>query len=286
MNIRRVGIILKKDSPEALRAAEEIVAWFKKRSIATIINQVTADLDLLVILGGDGTLLHVAAEAGRLSIPVLGINMGDLGFLTETAEEERIQVLADHLEGRCSVQNRMLVEARIPTRDDASSFPLMHGLNEVLLCKNESEQLLEVSVWAGDDYITTYRADGVILSSPTGSTAYNLSAGGPIIDPRLQCLLLTPVCPFMLGSRPLVLPPDIQLSCRLKKKNESARVIIDGRLAGEVRRGEVLQLRAAPFTLRLVCPPGKNFFEILRTKLHWGSGHGPAPPAAAACREG
>jgi len=266
MNISRAGIIVKRNSPLAEQAASDLVAWLGARGISTDCNQVAPGQDLIITLGGDGTLLHIAAEAGKHGIPVLGINMGDLGFLTEVAAHERYEALTALFADQLRIHERMLLEIRLAGEN---SVPL-YALNELLVTRNDTEQIMAFRVMAGDDYITTYRADGLIFSTPTGSTAYNLSAGGPIVDPRMHAILVTPVCPFMLGSRPLVLPADVTLSCRVEEKNKTAAVIIDGRPVGQLSPDLILSVSRAPFSLKLACPTDKSFFEVLCSKLHWG----------------
>lgn len=273
MKIKKVGIILRRDSEGPKLIAAEIKAWFSDRSIDTVIDQVSADLDLLVILGGDGTLLHVAEQASCYSIPVVGINLGDLGFLTEVASGERLEALDAILSGKLEIENRMMLKARLRYEGKESNW--FHALNDVVISKGSLDSLVRIGAWADKDYITTYRADGLIFSTPTGATAYNLSAGGPIVHPNLDSILVTPICPFMLESRPVLLSPKTKLTSRLVGDSDNVKVIIDGKVIWEMRQNDVLEVRSADKPLQLLGSPQKDYFEILRNKLNWGGGERP-----------
>ena len=272
MKIRKAGIILKKNSARPRQIADELVDWFSAKGIETVLDQVTDDLDVLVILGGDGTLLHVADKASKHEIPVMGINLGGLGFLTAVAEDERVEALTSLLEGSVSIEERMLIKTRLRkgSADIAESTEYHYALNDVVISKGNIDQIIRLSTWADQEYITTYRADGLIFSTPTGSTAYNLSAGGPIVQPGLPSLLVTPICPFMLESRPVLLAPDVQLVTKLVSKVNDVKVIVDGRLTWEMQENFQLEVKVAEKPLLLISSPQKGYFEILRNKLNWG----------------
>jgi NAD+ kinase len=272
MKIYKAGIILKKNSERPRQIADELVNWFSAKGIETVLDQVTADLDVLVILGGDGTLLHVADKASKHEIPVIGINLGGLGFLTAVAEDERVEALTSLLEGTVSIEERMLIKTRLRkgSADTAESTEYHYALNDVVISKGNIDQIIRLSTWADQEYITTYRADGLIFSTPTGSTAYNLSAGGPIVQPGLPSLLVTPICPFMLESRPVLLAPDVQLVTKLVSKVNDVKVIVDGRLTWEMQENFQLEVKVAEKPLLLISSPQKGYFEILRNKLNWG----------------
>jgi NAD+ kinase len=268
MNIRKVGIICRKDSPEALQMGDELVAWFDDHSISADVDHISEDMDLLVILGGDGTLLHVADRASMYQIPVVGVNLGDLGFLTEVGVDDRFDVLTQILAGDLVVEERMMLRARISNKNQANEWKL--ALNDVVINKGSIDQLVQLSTWADHEYITTYRADGLIFSTPTGSTAYNLSAGGPIVKPGLRSIMVTPICPFMLESRPVLLPFTVQLRTSLAESASDVKVIVDGQYVWEMSAGDTLEVVASEKPLRLICSPQKDYFEILRNKLNWG----------------
>jgi len=269
LRIKKVGIIRRNGSDEPMVIADDLRDWLAKRSIATVLDMVSPDLDLLVILGGDGTLLHVADQASQFGIPVVGINLGDLGFLTEVAKEERYAALTAILEGQGAVEQRMMLKVRLVDGVEATEWH--YALNDVVISKGNLDSLLRLSTWADQEYITTYRADGLIFSTPTGATAYNLSAGGPIVHPSLRSILLTPICPFMLDSRPLLLAPHIRLTSRLiAAHNTDVKVIKDGKIVWDMQGDQVLEVMASDRTLQLITSPQKGYFEILRNKLGWG----------------
>lgn len=268
MKIRTVGIICKKDSAAALGMSRELLSWLAERGVAAAVDTIADDMDLLIILGGDGTLLHVADQASRLQVPVVGVNLGDLGFLTEVAVGERYEVLERILAGQVVVEERLMLKARLQRGGEASAW--RYALNDVVVSKGSADRLAQLSTWADQEYITTYRADGLIFSTPTGSTAYNLSAGGPIVNPALQAILVTPICPFMLESRPVLLPAAACLTTRLAAQATGVKIIVDGQPAWEMAAGDTLEVVASERPLRLICSPQKDYFEILRNKLNWG----------------
>lgn len=269
MNVSKVGIILKQDSDEAKRIGVELTAWLKERSVAAVSDEITADMDLLVILGGDGTLLHVAYQASRFKIPVVGVNLGSLGFLTEVSVENRYEALEKILTGPVVTEDRLMLKARL-CRGESGTSEWYYALNDVVISKGNVDRLARMEAWADDEFIASYRADGLIFSTPTGSTAYNLSAGGPIVHPEMHSIMLTPICPFMLESRPALLPHTVRLITRVVGRADDLKVIVDGRSTFEMADGEHLEVMAAEQPLRLVCSPLKGYFEILRSKLNWG----------------
>ncbi len=276
MQIRKAGIILKRDSPEPQRIGEELVEWFSAKGIETVVDDITPDLDILVILGGDGTLLHVADMASRYDIPVVGVNLGDLGFLTEVAVSERFEVLESILAGSILIERRTMLQARL-LRNNGNDSAREYALNEVAINKDNIEQIVKLSTWADQDFITTYKADGLIFSTPTGSTAYNLSAGGPIVHPQLPCILVTPICPFMLESRPVLLPASVTMTTKLAGPVSDVKILIDGRFSWDMEEGDILEVTVSEKQLKLISSPNKSYFDILRNKLNWG-GRGESLP--------
>lgn len=269
--IKSVGLITKKDDERPDEYAATLSLWLRQKGIAVALNDdIAADLDLIIVLGGDGTLLHIAEKAARHSIPVLGINMGNLGFLTELTENETFQALERLLTGDVTIENRLMLRTRLLASDQQTAF--RYALNDVVITKNVLDRLLNLSTTADGQYITTYKADGLIFSSPTGSTAYNLSAGGPLVYPGLATITVTPICPFMLSSRPIILPADKRIKTRLATGSISdhAQVIIDGQPFWEMKNGDELELETAKHFLQLVVSSTRDYFTILRNKLHWG----------------
>ncbi|MBT8332859.1 MAG: NAD(+)/NADH kinase [Deltaproteobacteria bacterium] len=270
--VHKAGIIIKKDDPIASSYARKLQIWLSERKAQTSLDQISSDLDILIILGGDGTLLHCAETAARYSIPVIGINLGNLGFLTELSETECAPALEEILAGTVSMENRQMLKARLIQSGSQTEF--RNALNDVVINKNTLDRLLYLSTKADDDYITTYKADGLIFSTPTGSTAYSLSAGGPLVHPGLATILVTPICPFMLSSRPIILPPDRIITSKYivdKDSDASAKVIIDGQAAWEMYAGDILEVQTAEHPLQLITSKQRDYFTILRNKLKWGS---------------
>ena len=268
MQVQKVGIILKKGSKEPQRVGRELAVWFKEKSIEPVIDSMTPDMDMLVILGGDGTLLHVAEYAARHRIPVVGVNLGGLGFLTEVSVDERYIALEAILSGSVTIEERMMLKARLHVGRKPTSW--RYFLNDVVISKGSVDHLVQLSTWADEEYITTYRADGLVFSTPTGSTAYNLSAGGPIVQPALRAILVTPICPFMLESRPVLLPSTVRLTTKMAGVVNDVKVIVDGKFSWQMKEDDLLEVAEAEKNLLLICSPQKGYFEILRNKLNWG----------------
>jgi len=270
-SVKAAGIITKKDDPAVEEFAQKLTGWLQAENIDVRLNRIDVDLDIIIILGGDGTLLHIAEEAALNSIPILGINLGNLGFLTELAQHETRRALDEILNGPVIVENRMVLKARIIKQDKAEPYRL--SLNEIVISKDAIDRILNLSTSADEKHITTYKADGLIFSTPTGSTAYNLSAGGPLVYPGMNSILVTPICPFMLGSRPILLPPTMKLTTRLIEPNSAtyAQVIIDGQSIWSMNNEDILEVETAKNYLQLIVSKQKDYFSILSNKLHWGN---------------
>lgn len=268
--VHKVAIITKIDDSRSNSYANTLVEWLAEREIGATMNAINSDLDMIVVLGGDGTLLHIAEKAARHSIPVLGINLGNLGFLTELREDETFQAIEHILRSDITIENRLMLKSRLII--DGTATPYRYALNDIVINKNVLDRLLNLSTTADDEYITTYKADGLIFSSPTGSTAYNLSAGGPLVYPGLETITVTPICPFMLGSRPIILPANKRIKTRFdaRDNSEHAQVIIDGQPFWEMKDSDQLEVETAEHSLRLIVSSTRDYFTILRNKLNWG----------------
>jgi NAD+ kinase len=279
MKIKKVGIILKPGSVKPRKIAKELISWLSDKGIDTVVDAVKKDLDILIILGGDGTLLQVAHKASRYEIPVMGINLGGLGFLTAVSAKERFEALELLLAGKMKVEKRMLLKTRLlgESGETKSSKDYQYALNDVVINKGDIDQVVKLKTWSNQEFITTYRADGLIFSTPTGSTAYNLSSGGPIVQPGLPCILVTPICPFMLESRPVLLAPDVTLITQLEGKADNVKVIVDGRFTWNMVEDSQLEVTTAKKPLHLINMPQKGYFEILRNKLNWGGSGNKTP---------
>jgi len=271
LSLRHAGIVSKKGYAPAAQLAQDIAEKLVKHGIAVTIDGLHDDLDVLIVVGGDGTLLHVADQAARHSVPVLGINMGHLGFLTERTEEEAFAAVDELISGAVTIENRMMLKASLSKNGKTGKS--RYALNEVVISKGALDRVLELSTRADQEYITTYKADGLIFSTPTGSTAYNLSAGGPLVYPGVASILVTPICPFMLGSRPVLLPAHSRLRTSLETGyHHRAQIIVDGQPAWDMDEKDTLEIEAAKHPLRLIISPDRDYFAILRNKLHWGMG--------------
>jgi NAD+ kinase len=270
LTVQKVGIITKKDDARSDRYATTLANWLQQRNITVFLNEIRSDLNMIIVLGGDGTLLHIAEKAARHAIPVLGINLGNLGFLTELTEDETFQALEHILTGRLTVENRLMLKTRLVSNGQKTDY--RYALNDVVITKNVLGRLLRLFTKADNEYITTYKADGLIFSSPTGSTAYNLSAGGPLVYPGLATITVTPICPFMLSSRPMILPADKLINTRFNagNQNERAEVIIDGQAFWKMKDCDELEIETAEQCLQLIVSSTRDYFTILRNKLHWG----------------
>jgi len=274
--LRHAGIVCKKEYSPAEKLVKQVRLQLQRKNIRVTINRIEKDQDILIIFGGDGTLLHVADQAANYNIPVLGVNMGNLGFLTERTEREALTAVNELLTEQVTVENRMMLKALLT--DHGKPDKSRYALNEVVVNKGTLDRMLELSTHTDKEYINTYKADGLIFSTPTGSTAYNLSAGGPLVYPGLASILVTPICPFMLSSRPVLLPASSRLQTRIKNSPEQmAQIIVDGQSAWDMGENSCLIIQAATQPLQLIVSPNRDYFTILRNKLNWGVGNTPHP---------
>ena len=271
MNIRFVGIIVRPDSPQAEEKGRELAQWLNQQGIATAEqNKIDPAMDLLIVLGGDGSLLHIADSASQHGLPVVGVNMGHLGFLSEIAVDEMFQTLAMVLAGESHIEKRIMLKAYIINGTSGEISEAVRGLNEVVIVKDSTAAMIRLRCWANKEYITTYRADGLIIATLTGSTAYNLSAGGPLVHAELDSIVLTPICPFMLESRPVLLGSDTRITAHLLTPAGEVKVIVDGELRWRITENDYLLVHKAERPFLVVSSPWKSYFNILRTKLNWG----------------
>lgn len=281
--MKRIGIIAKSGRPEPVEILRDVLSWLKDSGIEVVIDRETAErlhiegtqreripdlVELIIVLGGDGTLLSVARLVGGRDVPILGINLGTLGFLTEVSRDEIKEAIERLLRGDFSVEKRLMLKAKV-IRDDReiSSF---HVLNDVVINKGALARIIDLETFIDERFVTLFKADGLIVSTPTGSTAYNLSAGGPIIYPTLECMVLTPICPHTLTNRPIVLPGNSKIEIRLRSESQDVFLTLDGQVGFNLVKGDSVIITRADFKIGLVIPPEKNYFEILRTKLSWG----------------
>lgn len=275
--MRSVVIISKKNKQAARQLGEDLKKWCLARGVAAMhlenepephVPPLPGDTEGIVVLGGDGTLLSVARHYVSLQVPLLGVNVGGLGFLTEISLDELYPAMEQILDGRYQVEERMLLHARL-LRDGEVCFE-KHFLNDAVINKGALARIIELTTWIDAEYLTTYRADGLIVSTPTGSTAYTLSAGGPIVYPTLRHIIVIPICPFTLSNRPIILPDTVTVAVTLAHKVQDAYLTIDGQEGMALQQGDRVEMSMIPQTLKLILSPHRSFFEILRTKLGWG----------------
>ncbi len=277
--INSVGIVVKPNNAEAYRTAAELSQWLVSRGIAQIGGPVSAGesraenklllkADLVVVLGGDGTMISTARMVGQMDVLVLGINHGSLGYLTDVRIEEMFTALEAVMRGEFEVERRVMLDAE-HWRDD-QKLAAGRVLNDVVINKAALARIIEIDVRLNDLFVNSFRADGLIVSTPTGSTAYNLSAGGPIIYPSMNAVVITPICPFTLTNRPIVVPDNAEIALKLKDENEGVVLSLDGQIGYPMRAGDRVQIRKSKTTFNLVQPANRNYFDVLRDKLKWG----------------
>lgn len=288
--ISRVGILAKSRLHAATPHLQEIGQWLAARGIAAVFEDETAqlmppstarhvaaktslarDVDMVLVLGGDGTLLGMADCIGEAEsdIPILGVNFGSLGFLTEVTLPELYRSLDAALNGTGYIEERLML--RSSATREGRVFRQLIALNDAVITKAARSRMIDLSVYVGDEFVTRVKADGLIIATPTGSTAYNLAAGGPIVQPSVEALLLTPIAPHTLTNRPIVIPATsiVRVQPNMDQRDE-VFITFDGQAGFELRAGDEVSVQRAEKRLRLIKPSTRSYFEVLRTKLKWG----------------
>ena len=282
---KKIGVFCKPKAPSATDILGRLIPWLRKQNYhifldtgtAAIINEtssyekreISQQADLLIVLGGDGTLLSVAQAAHPYNIPILAVNLGSLGFLAEISIDELYPTLENILAGKFEIENRMLLNACIWRNGEKVEDH--NVLNDVVINKGVVARVINLQVLVNGQYMTSYRADGLIIATPTGSTAYSLSAGGPIIHPSMHTLVLSPICPFTLTNRSILIPDQSIIQVKLAAEYDDVRVTLDGQEGYDMRAGDILKIKKTKTSLQLIRGPNKNYYQILRDKLHWGS---------------
>jgi NAD+ kinase len=282
--MKRVGIYAKKHHPDAAGFGREVMEWLRKRDLEVLLeedlaktlgverdyqdSQIPSRADLIVVLGGDGTLISVARHVGSQMKPILGVNLGSLGFLTEVTREETFATLEQVLGGDYQISPRLMLDA-VVTRagEEIARYSV---LNDAVINKGALARIIDMAVWVDGAYLTTFKADGLIVATPTGSTAYNLAAGGPIIDPDVSCLVISPICPHMLTNRPLIVSGDAEIRIEVKFQDQHVVLTADGQVGMQLQGGDMVTLQQSSTRTLLIKSPSKDYFEVLRTKLRWG----------------
>ncbi|HEX8494114.1 MAG TPA: NAD(+)/NADH kinase [Pyrinomonadaceae bacterium] len=289
-HIRRVGVVIKPQLREAVPTLRGLAEWLDVRGVRLlggpeieqarsecgaghVIDIVTHDemarsVDLVVALGGDGTMIATARLLAEVDVPVLGINYGTLGYLAEFRSEEMFTGLEAVFSGEYHVEERVRLAVEVFREETL----LMHNrvLNDVVVNKSALARIIHIEAYLNHQLISAFRADGLIISTPTGSTAYNLSAGGPVIYPSMNAVVITPICPFTLSDRPLVVPDDALIEVLLKTPNEEVFLTLDGQVGLPLQVGDRILIRKSHMSFKIVQPPNRNYFEVLREKLRWG----------------
>ncbi|HEX5482884.1 MAG TPA: NAD(+)/NADH kinase [Terriglobia bacterium] len=285
MPIQKVGITSKPRKPELKEIVPPLARWLQERNLEVLLdketganietsdccltrNEIATQADLVVVLGGDGTLLATARAVGRRPVPILAVNLGALGFLTVITLEELYPTLEMVLAGNFRTEQRVRVLADVIRNQETIASFL--ALNDVVLNKGAIARVLDFDVRVDDQFVSTYKSDGLIVSTPTGSTAYSLAAGGPVIVPTVNAFIVTPICAHALTNRAVVLPDSVTVEVAMKSHQESVYLTIDGQVAIALRSDDLVRLKKASSFVELIQPPHKTYYEILRQKLKWG----------------
>lgn len=288
--VKTVGIFAKPHSPPAGQLVPELLRWLAERGVEARLDEESAQYagiaagleracvpegcDLAIVLGGDGTLLSAARAVGNRGIPLLAVNLGGLGFLTSIAMEDLFPALERALSERARgvdhqfTRRRML---RVTLVRAGAAVAEYHALNDVVIAKSAIARMVDLEAWAGESFVCAYKADGLIVTTPTGSTAYSLAAGGPIIYPTVNAICLTPICPHTLTNRPLIIPADLPVRVvSHMKEDEDSFLTVDGQVGGALEPGDTVECTASKSEILLVQKPDRTFFDVLRQKLKWG----------------
>lgn len=279
--IERAGVVIKPHAPRVDQVLRSLKTWLEERGIVCLLEEVAANklnvgpgvprealpgcVDLIIVLGGDGTLLSIAHVAALAKVPVVGVNMGRLGFLTEVQVEEIWLTLEAYLNGREDIiSQRWLLETRYHDK-------VFYCLNDVVINKGAVARMIQMALEVDGKKVAMLKADGLIISTPTGSTAYSLSAGGPIIQPYIPAIILAPICPHTLTFRPMVISSESEVRVQLLTGGEEVYLSLDGQRGILLMKGDVIVTRRAAVELQLISSPGRNFFDLLQDKLGWGT---------------
>ncbi len=289
-SIKRIGIVLKPHQPDALQTICNLVVWLAERGITLVgspeiereriehqtgcaIDQlesekIASEIDLMLVLGGDGTMIATARMIGDHDVPVLGINYGGLGYLAEFRIEELYSALESILSGNYRLDRRVMLAVELHRGTEPPKTNRV--LNDVVINKSALARIIEIEAYLNRHFVNAFRADGLIVSTPTGSTAYNLSAGGPVIFPSMNAVVITPICPFTLSNRPIVVPDSAEIELLLKTDNEDVALTLDGQVGFPMQVDDRVLIRKSRTTFNIIQPSNRNYFDVLRDKLRWG----------------
>ena len=284
MKSKSIGILTKPKFPEVKSTVQAVVTWLRSRNIDVLLDttsttllgeqggfqktQLASKADVLLVLGGDGTMLNAARLAGERGIPILGVNMGGLGFLTEVLLENLYPSLERVFANDYVLDERLMLKTHVHRHGETVARGVV--LNDVVISKGTLARMIELKIALQGQFVTNLRGDGLIISTPTGSTAYSLSAGGPIINPAVQSLILTPICPHTLTHRPLIVPANAEIEVVLTSKDDGAMATLDGQVGVAMSQGDTVEIKASEHLTRLIRFPESSYYEVLREKLKWG----------------
>jgi NAD+ kinase len=284
MKFERVGLVSKPRRPDIEDLAPALIQWIRTRGLECRYDLQTAQylgvgdglsrehlaeaVDLILVLGGDGTLLAAARATSGRNIPLLAVNLGGLGFLMTTGPHELYGVLDSVLHGHYHIQCRTMLRGHLLRRGE--TIASYDALNDVVVNKAAMARVIDMDAYVDEEFVCSYRADGLIISTPTGSTAYSLSAGGPVIFPSVEALVVTPICPHTLTNRPVVLPNTAQVEVVLNSADDSSYLTVDGQVGKELHSRDRVRCSASPHRVHLIQPERLRFFEVLRNKMKWG----------------
>ena len=288
--MNRIGIIAKRNKPEAAAVVGHLMEWLRPKKIEVYIEkemegllsstlsegywksvareEMPPDVEMIIVLGGDGTLLSVARQVWNKNIPILGVNLGGLGFLTEITLDELYSVLERVLRDDFEINEREILKAGVIRRGKRIAEFIV--LNDAVINKGALARIIDLETTVNGEYLSTFRSDGLIISTPTGSTAYNLSAGGPIVYPSLHTIIITPICPHTLTIRPIIIPDDVKIRALLKSRDEEVTLTLDGQQGFTLKFEDVVEVGKAEGRILLIKSPYRHYFELLREKLKWG----------------
>jgi NAD+ kinase len=281
--MKNIAIFAKVHDPRCQDVALQLIAWLRGKGLTplveahlarhidfreAVIGDIPDNTDLVVVLGGDGTLISVARLIGEREVPILGVNLGSLGFLTEITLDELCASVDSFLSGEYRVSERLMLHVAVVR--NGRVIEEKRVLNDVVINKGALARIIDLETMINGSYLTTFKGDGMIVSTPTGSTGYSLSANGPILYPELECFVITPICPHTLTTRPIVVASDSRISVELKCINEDVFLTLDGQVGVELKCGDEIRIGKADKRTRLIISSSRDYFEILRTKLKWG----------------
>lgn len=274
MSVKQIGLVVKNDA-QAEKKARELVKWLGNKCVVIDTRKskktdIPDDLLCIIVLGGDGTFLSVARFIGNRDIPLMGVKFGEVGFLAETTEDKLYDAVTLLLEGKYLIHKRTRLDIKV-MRDNKQIIDV-DVLNDAVINKSALSRLASCKVYLDSIYLTTYKADGLIIGTPTGSTAYSLAAGGPVVSPEVPCIILTPICPFTLTNRPLIIPDSIKLEICLEGGPEDMVLTLDGQEGFEMDPEDKIFIKKSRNDIKMISFENQSYFKILKTRLKWSGG--------------